>query len=634
MSVDPQKFVKAMSERWVHVLENALTDKLPYAWAAMAEAFNSHIAGENAKPITVLPLPTGTGKTQGLCLYCSMLRDEGVLIVTALTKEATNIANCINDIAGKDIAVAEHGDSRNTSQKIIDAKVLVITHSAYQKTMSAETSDESYRSKWGKYSTWQQGKRKLTVIDEAIDIVDHYSVSLEQLRLLSSLLPQNNLDDESQQAATVVNTVFEYLSDLGSGKTQKAEYELMGFPELVDDCGKLKQLHAVIAAHIATHFKDREKEVDLSKSLNAFVRGVLNNLEMIVSSWSIYSQVGAYHKLTTARLVLPLEVNDVVVLDATAEANPVTRALGEYVDLIKLPKVKSYRNLTVHISIGHGVSKAATQAMGVQEWDAIFDHLSHNELKGSKAPLLCVQADTELRLGKRHIPKNWSIMHWGAINGVNDWKDCDSVIMYGLQYLPEDACAATLMAFWGWSYRRKGKSYNSNILSIDTKYIKHTYQWRHIIVSLVQAINRAHCRAMIKDGNCPVTDVYIFAKSETDRKTLQHHLTELLPDVNCEDWSAPKTESNSKGLNGTEQKIIDALAGHDSNRFHISKMLPEHKIKYRTFNNNYPKHLIKKEGKLYDAITAMGWSYLSAKEAKEVLDVGRQHFIKPDLLVN
>lgn len=46
MLVDPQEFAKAMSERWVHVLDNAPADNLPDAWAKMAETFNSHIAGE------------------------------------------------------------------------------------------------------------------------------------------------------------------------------------------------------------------------------------------------------------------------------------------------------------------------------------------------------------------------------------------------------------------------------------------------------------------------------------------------------------------------------------------------------------------------------------------------------------
>ena len=51
------------------------------------------------------------------------------------------------------------------------------------------------------------------------------------------------------------------------------------------------------------------------------------------------------------------------------------------------------------------------------------------------------------------------------------------------------------------------------------------------MTSLVQAINRIHCRKVIdKDGNCPRTDVVLFLKKE-DKGCLLPHIKELMPKI-------------------------------------------------------------------------------------------------------
>lgn len=630
MIVDPKDFSTEMSKRWVDKFNNSLTDELCSAWECMAEVLNSHITGNNTKPITVLPLPTGTGKTQGLCLYCAMLCKSGrhgVLIVTNFKDEANEIASCINDIAGRQFAVAEHSDSRNGGEVIQSMPVLVITHSAYQRAMAAESGDEPYRSKWNKYSQWTYGQRNLTVIDEAIDIVESFDVTLEQLRLLRCLIP-SSLDEEFSIEVQAVDGMLNRLEELASGNMKIEEYELIQFDEFSNKDISFSELRKAIYKHLNTHLNYDIHGVDLHKNLVAFANKILDYLEEIIPSWSIYYQIGLLHALRTARFVLPLELKSFVVLDATASANPVTKILEDYLDFADIPIVKSYRNLTLHISTGHGVSKSAMKKVNTKEWGYILDNLGCNELKDMDAPLLCVNKDTENKLSSKKLPANWSIMHWGDINGKNNWKECDSVIVYGFEYLPYHASAANLMAFLNWKYKIKGKNYSSDILRIETPYIKMGYIWGHIIVSLVQAINRAHCRNMTKGGNCPVTDVYLFVKHESDKAVLCHHLAELMPDINIKDWNGPKADSNSLRLNGTERKIVGALKGYKGDKYRIDVMCKDLGIHMNTFNN-YQKELKQGKGKIYDALEDIGLSYLSALEARDKFGLKyRQHFIR------
>jgi hypothetical protein len=62
----------------------------------------------------VLQPPTGSGKTQGTCVYCSLAarlneagqRKLGILIVTRQIVEAENLVAQINRLAGRDCAIA------------------------------------------------------------------------------------------------------------------------------------------------------------------------------------------------------------------------------------------------------------------------------------------------------------------------------------------------------------------------------------------------------------------------------------------------------------------------------------------------------------------------------------------------
>ena len=75
--VSPEEFAAAMTARW-HSLGNTSSRKLRQLWSAMAATFaraiaDSHTAGTKWR---VLEPPTGTGKTQGLCVFSALAVDK------------------------------------------------------------------------------------------------------------------------------------------------------------------------------------------------------------------------------------------------------------------------------------------------------------------------------------------------------------------------------------------------------------------------------------------------------------------------------------------------------------------------------------------------------------------------------
>src|SRR5262245_14161624 len=116
MMVEPARFVAAMSQHWTNTLGNATSPALQAVWPQMADTFNAQIAGADnadAEHWRVLQPATGTGKTQGLAVYASMLLDAdhpGVLIVVRLMSQADDVAANVNRLAGCDIARSYHTD--------------------------------------------------------------------------------------------------------------------------------------------------------------------------------------------------------------------------------------------------------------------------------------------------------------------------------------------------------------------------------------------------------------------------------------------------------------------------------------------------------------------------------------------
>lgn len=629
MSVDPKIFAKEMAKRWSDVLGNVVSGSLIDAWASMATVFNDHLRGDNTMPITALALPTGAGKTQGLSLYCALLSynspNSGVLVVTAFKSAADELAEIINSIAGSVIALAEHGDSKHTEDEINEAQVLIITHSAYQRSVRAELDNEYYKSKWSRHTQWRYGARDLTVIDESIDIVDTYDVSLEELRLICSLIPES-LDGDDLLAADAIRGALSCLSQIRDAD-EHAPYELITFPDLKGAVAAFPSFLGKIKAHINTHFsKD-----GLNNGLSVCCERVLGNLGFILSSWSLYENSGAHHKLVTGRFVFEFGLNGGVVLDATSPEHSVTRFLEQKGSwrIVNLLDVKSYENLTIHISTGHKVGKGSLSGVPKASWQELLHDVDRNELSVSNAPLLCVHKEVEEKLVKAKVlPSGWRVMHWGNINGLNEWKDCDSVVVYGLPYLKHITAAVTLMSFLDWSYCKDDKVYGADVLKIDRSYIEEAYGWRHIIVSLVQAINRAHCRKIIEGGLCPKTDVFLFVNSVTDKERLVKFLRKLMPDVRFKDWNARKFDMDVKGLTKNEGLVVAGLDAVTTDYVRVDTLLGDCGVNKNTFINNSASGLTRRSGVLYDAVTQMGWRYVSAQEAKRLWGVYKTHFVR------
>lgn len=137
--VDPNVFADRMCQHW-QAMGNHLSRPLRQTWEGISDIYNRKISEQFSNSWDVLALPTGSGKTQSLALYCSMLNSErhpGVLIVVPLKEQADDICMRINSLASAEIAASHHTDNQHSIQQLYRVPVIAVTHAGYLSALHA-----------------------------------------------------------------------------------------------------------------------------------------------------------------------------------------------------------------------------------------------------------------------------------------------------------------------------------------------------------------------------------------------------------------------------------------------------------------------------------------------------------------
>src|SRR5690606_8705390 len=83
----------------------------------------------------------------------------------------------------------------------------------------------------------------------------------------------------------------------------------------------------------------------------------LSSVDALYQSWFYYNKDNSKPTFNTARLLVPKNARGAVILDATAGCN-VMYELFDNAQVIEPPKgTRDYQNVTLHVSVGHKVSK-------------------------------------------------------------------------------------------------------------------------------------------------------------------------------------------------------------------------------------------------------------------------------------
>ena len=540
-------FIRKMTARW-ESLGNCISDPLKENWKQLCQTLNEQ-AKEGDSLWRVLQLATGTGKSQGVAVYCSMLGEErafGTLIVVRLIAQAEEMATLINELAGKHIATARHSDNTMTNEAMAATQILVVTHKAYELALDTHAKgDEQRLTRFTDYGGNFQEKRQLVIIDECLDVVKQYQVNLEKLSLVLGAIPQRIKREPS--LIKEIDSLESLKKDLerasATPHTKVVHHEPLALPKGFT----LTRLRAELRKVEWDHLLYGKESVEERKAAADRFDKTLEDAQATLEQWNYYAKKGAKHTLNTSSLVIADESQGAVVLDATASHTLLYKLSGGRARVYPALDSRTYKNVTLHVARVSGVGKTKMKKYKADRCQQLIDDLTER-LPDSAKVFVCCHKDIEPLLAAYQPPFEVRTGHWGAIEGLNNYQDCDTFVCFGLPYRDRTSAINTYCAFNGVQ--------DDDWLSTPSLRGDHGHddicvaiEQGQMASDVIQAINRIRVRRVTDtEGNCEPADCYLMLQTGKHGDTLLQAITSAMPGIKNKEWAVSFDGEREKGL--------------------------------------------------------------------------------------
>ena len=601
----PDEFVQRMESHWINELNNVPNKALKDSWHQIAETFEYHIHNhdypEKAKKWTVLSPPTGAGKSESIVVYGAMLSSRAkddhpaMLVVTRLIDDCNMMAERINKFGERDTAIAYHSDVSNkiNLNELRNWPVVVITHRAYEMALDFLGHEGRIEQTWPYFHEYDRNghlpqgstkeypdqnpfvsRRRLVVIDECLDIVDHYAVSLEGLRQTLGEIPKSIRDKYEPDIMAIEDLIelFEEIDRRTKGEQPNERMLLQKPLEVKNKNGEIishPDLSKLIEALRIIRFDRQIGKDDLleCERLRRRHESRLKSLHYLFRSWASYSKHSIDHQFNTARLLVPEGIKGCVVMDATASTNVVYELHSDSYRIKPPAGSRNYSNVTLHVSRGHRVGKTYMNKESKTLSNQLIYDLN-NRLKDRNV-LIVTHKKVEPLLKRFDTTFILTTGHWGKIDGSNQWQHCDTVVIFGIPYLPKTWTSNIFMALQGAQDTEWLQDGNARTFGKHAD-IRQALELGMISTSIIQAINRVRCRKTIDDhGNCKRTDVYIMLTGTELDKAILKDIIRMMPEIVIKnDWDYKPQKKRVKA-----SKFEQALAKFFEN-MSISRLTP------------------------------------------------------------
>ncbi|BBZ94527.1 hypothetical protein ACMA5K_27155 [Bradyrhizobium diazoefficiens] len=544
--VPPLEFVSAMTDHWTQTLRMPSSSPLRSLWQKMGNVFERTIIdniSECDARWKVLQPPTGSGKTQGACLYSAMqakrnrdalgnLKPVGVLLVTRLIKQADDLAAQVNVMAGANVAVAHHSKSETDADDIGRYDVLVVTHQAF--VNAAETLAGA---SWSRLVQWKGGHRLLTIVDEALaNVVEENKVTLESLQFVLGCVPfdvAQAFPDQVRLVEALKDALVQQAQSDTNDGTAKLMWRDGGASEVLNAApAAMKPLREAMRK---VKYDRRIREGNTKRNIAKLVEDTLASVQALADRWAYYTRIGKDHSLNSSTLTVSYAVPGAVVLDATASQNFLWELFQGRAQIEPVcAGARNYRNVTLHVARAKGVGKTTMEKTFAARYARLLEALEA-QLGSDRSVFVCVHKDYEHSAERfKHPFKRVGFGHWGAVDGRNDWKDYDTAVLFGLPYRDLIWPTNVFFALQGvqddvWLKTPTWKGYTN---------VRRLMQQRQMSVEIIQAINRIRCRKVVdEDGGCDPADVFIVLPADSMGDAILTDIKADMPDIEVVPWS-------------------------------------------------------------------------------------------------
>jgi len=554
--VSPQAFSEAMARRWSEDLQLIPSPALNTLWAVMASTFRTSIINSisavAAAPWLILQPPTGSGKTQGACVFAAMqasanaqgaLKPVGVLIVTRRIEQANIITTTINELAGRVVALAHHSEKPASDQEMLDSDILVITHQAYVNSVGRLGSQRDALK--SRFVSWRGGKRLLTIIDEALaNVIENNKVTVADLAQTIGFVTPEIRYELPEQLKVLEELHYILVSHADpKGRPNKHSIRMLwstnsaAFEPLIAQMAPMPDMAALQQA-MKTLPYDRislgEQNDGRRNHISRKVSETITQSEAVMRRWALYAQKGNEHSINSAAFLIPWDVPGPVVLDATANNNFLWDLFGHRSQIVPTPsKVRDYSPVTLHVSRATGLGKTTMIPNIKRRFLRLLDALER-EIGPERSVFLCMhQAVEHVALSYEHRFARFDVGHWNAVDGRNDWANCDTAVIFGLPYRDQVWSTNQFFALRG----HQDDKWIQNPVWKEHSDVRRVMEQRHLSVSVIQAINRVCCRRVIDaQGRCPTANIYVVLPADWKGDAILQDIRADMPNIREVAW--------------------------------------------------------------------------------------------------
>ncbi|WP_249158048.1 hypothetical protein [Bradyrhizobium jicamae] len=598
----------------------------------MAKTFNEAItdsANGVQPPWRILQPPTGSGKTRGACLFVAMQAElnaasaapVGSIIVTRLIDEAGALVSEINDHAGREVAIAHHSRAPKSAEVLQQYDTLVITHQAC--VNAAASLNASRGTAFERLSRWRGGERLLTIIDEALaNVVDDVKVTADDIAEVQRYIT-NDLNKSFPTECTALRllglALANYEAHDGGASVFLPDAINAAYPDV--PLVNFRPLRAAMKGtqydRLGAHMEDTETRLRIGRKVDRTLEGC----QALFDQWSYYAKSGDEHSFNSSSLSVPWGAPGPVVLDATARADFLWDLFEDKARLVPTPShVRDYSNATLHVARCSGVGKRSM----VKSFKTRFARLAadlEKRLSPTSSVFLCThKANAHIAMSDGMGFERFAVGHWNAVDGRNDWADCDTAVIFGLPYRDQIWANNTFFAAKGlqtdeWLQSPVWKGHAD---------VRRVMQQRQLSVSIIQAINRIRVRRAVDEhGRCPEANIYIVLPKDVDGEAILTNIKADMPGLKVADWpfemDGPKVKRPRKG--SSHEALVSFMEARLPGRTPLSVIKRELSLS-DTGLKKLRETLGDKEHATTKALSALGVEYLVTGRGR-----GRQSFL-------
>ena len=648
--VDPKEFARRMEQRWVNELGNTSNPILRATWEQMCAEFNYAIArtatGETGTWRVLCP-ETGTGKSEGVVLYCSMLSPVemagrspvGVLIVQPLIKQAKRIARRINKTAGDVRAIAVHHKAKYDPAEIAQKQIVVVTHKSFldklyasgvYKAVGGAVADRrtlAHARQWSALHEWGSRGRELTIIDEQPELIRTTTARVAQFRVLRAA-PPPDFWESFPDAEYMLDMLIEWMEkhekrmrlerengcaqnqivwtmSLGRAlfQPEHPDHELCSAARFFFRETDLTAFRAKLKEDNVRTYTQKGEGSDPAKEERTSLGEIAEKMFLFSQTFIHQSakKDGKHNEelFSCGACIIPSMTPPAVVLDATAELSPIYPLFPDKVEIVpRKGECRTYRKVTLHVGRLKGLGKATTRETMERRFPQLANALRRALVSTGGSPdreVLVVTHKCARKTAKASKDSTWTIRHWNGLHGSNRFQNVSVVAFYSLLY------PSKLRSELEVHTARDPMTPPPSGDDMQQRVVQMEYQ--KIAGALVQTLSRGRCRRVVNSkGDCDEMDVPLPLPHGKPGNEILKLVKKQMPGVNVVDWDLRGVDGASTEREGplnVAGKVADVMV----------QMSPGKEITTRTLEaHNWcsPRMLRKVLKKIDDPKTRLG----------------------------